>query len=105
MPRVCIREGCGVRLVKKNGRPDFRRRFCSREHKNADKLERIQLFRANARGQKCPKCGRRSTGDHRFRRGVLRHTPLPGDVLRRVELSAKPDIQTAPNAPVREVAS
>lgn len=42
MPRVCAREGCGKRLVRKDGTPDYHRHFCSSECKNADKREGMQ---------------------------------------------------------------
>ncbi len=47
MPRVCVRLGCGVELLNKRGRADFsRRRFCSRECRLADALERLHHRRA-----------------------------------------------------------
>jgi hypothetical protein len=44
MPRVCARESCGRRLVRKDGTPDYHRHFCGSECKNADKRERIQAM-------------------------------------------------------------
>jgi hypothetical protein len=76
MPRVCIRKGCGTDLLKKDGSPDYgRRRFCSGPCRRADGLEKLQLKRATAAKGKCPTCGRRSTGDARFSRGVSQNTP------------------------------
>jgi hypothetical protein len=57
MPRVCAREGCGKRLVRKDGTPDYRRHFCARECKNADKRERMQEKRQQAKAGSCPLCG------------------------------------------------
>lgn len=75
MSRLCIRKGCGTDLVRKDGLPDFRRIFCSAKCRLADGLEKLRARRAAAAGRKCPRCGRRSTGDARFRRGVSRNTP------------------------------
>jgi len=84
MPRVCIRKGCGTALVKKDGSPDCgRRRFCSTPCRKADDLEKLQLRRAAAAKGKCPTCGRRSTGDARFRWGVAQHTPCRTGVRRK----------------------
>lgn len=57
MPRVCAREGCGKRLIRKNGTPDYHRHFCSSECKNTDKRERIQAKRQQAKAGSCPLCG------------------------------------------------
>ena len=63
MPRVCAREGCGVRLLRKNGRLDFHRYFCSSEHAREDRIEKLQEKRSGIRhGKKCPHCGRWSAG-------------------------------------------
>jgi len=57
MSRVCAREGCGERLVRKDGTPDYHRHFCGSECKNADKRERIQAKRGQAKAGRCPLCG------------------------------------------------
>lgn len=63
-------------LVKKDGSPDYsRRRFCTAKCRLADGLERLQARRSAALGKKCSCCGRRSSGDTRFPRGVSRNTP------------------------------
>jgi hypothetical protein len=59
MPRVCAREGCGKRLVRKNGLPDYHRHFCGPECKNADKRERMQSKREQAKAGSCPFGGKR----------------------------------------------
>lgn len=59
MPRVCGLSGCGTPLLKKNGESDFRRHWCSPEHKNLDKKEAMQARRASVHGRKCRTCGRR----------------------------------------------
>jgi len=59
MPRVCSREGCGNKLLRKNGGADYRRHFCSSQCKNADKREKMQARRTRAAGGKCPTCGRK----------------------------------------------
>jgi hypothetical protein len=75
MPRVCIRKGCAKDLLKRDGSPDFRRIFCGDECKKVERLEKLRVKRAAAAKGKCPPCGRRSSGDARFRRGVTRDTP------------------------------
>jgi endogenous inhibitor of DNA gyrase (YacG/DUF329 family) len=50
MPRVCAREGCGKRLIRKEGSPDYHRHFCGPECKNADKRERMQEKRQQPQG-------------------------------------------------------
>jgi len=60
MPRVCNLEGCGKRLATKTGAPDFRKHFCSREHKNLDSKERMAARRKHLHGRKCRLCGRRA---------------------------------------------
>jgi hypothetical protein len=59
MPRVCAREACGRRLVRKDGTPDYHRHFCGPDCKNADKRERIQAKRQQAKAGSCPLCGHR----------------------------------------------
>lgn len=59
MPRVCARENCGRRLVRKDGTPDYRRHFCGTKCKNEDKRERIQAKRNKAKEGGCPLCGHR----------------------------------------------
>ena len=57
MPRVCNREGCGQRLVGKNGTPDYHRHFCGPECLRADKRERLQVRREKLKKVRCPVCG------------------------------------------------
>jgi hypothetical protein len=83
MPRVCIRKGCRVDLLKRDGSPDFRRIFCGVECKKAERLEKLRVKRAVAAKGKCPTCGRRSSGDARFRRAVT------GDTAHKTGLNAK----------------
>jgi hypothetical protein len=66
---------CGRLLVDPDGNPVFDRHFCSPECKKADVRERQRQRRRRFAGQKCPYCGRKSTGDHKFSRGVSRHAP------------------------------
>lgn len=61
MPRVCNREGCGKRIVTKDGRPDYRKHFCDAACLRVDKRERLFAKRDRLRGRRCPQCGRRST--------------------------------------------
>lgn len=60
MPRVCAREGCGKRLIRKDGTPDYRRHFCETGCKNADKRERMQAKRQQAQTSSCPLCGHKT---------------------------------------------
>jgi endogenous inhibitor of DNA gyrase (YacG/DUF329 family) len=60
MPRICAREDCGRRLLRKNGAPDYHRHFCGTECKNADERERMQANRNQVKRGKCPLCGQRS---------------------------------------------
>ncbi len=83
MPRVCIRKGCRVDLLKRDGSPDFRRIFCGVECKKAERLEKLRAKRAVAAKGKCPTCGRRSSGDARFRRAVTGDTPHEVEVNRK----------------------
>jgi len=59
--------------VGRDGTPDYRRHFCSRACTNEDKAEAMRAKRARFAGGKCPYCGRESTGDQKFKRGVSRH--------------------------------
>jgi hypothetical protein len=74
MPRICGREGCGNRLSRSDGTPDYRRHFCSSQCKNADKREKMQSRRARLRTEKCPTCGRKPNQDG----CVPRHKALGG---------------------------
>ena len=56
--RVCSVLGCGQPLVTKTGAPDFRRYFCSREHRNQDRKEKMQSRRRSIPGKRCRLCGR-----------------------------------------------
>jgi endogenous inhibitor of DNA gyrase (YacG/DUF329 family) len=60
MPRICSREGCGKRIVAKDGSPDYRKHFCGAACLKIDKRERLQAKRARLEGQRCPHCGRKS---------------------------------------------
>jgi hypothetical protein len=51
MPKVCARESCGKRLIRKDGTPDYNRHFCGSECKNADKRERIRAKRGQAKAR------------------------------------------------------
>jgi hypothetical protein len=60
MPRVCNREGCGRRIVAKDGSPDYRKHFCGSPCLKIDKRERLQAKRARLANGRCPHCGRKS---------------------------------------------
>ncbi len=75
--RVCSRAGCGMLLVGPDGRPIYHRHFCSAGCKKADVRDRQRERRRRFAGKKCPYCGRQSTGDRKFQRGVSRHS-APG---------------------------
>jgi hypothetical protein len=49
MPIVCAHGGCGKRLLRKDGAPDYHRHFCGSQCKNADKRERMQEKRRQAK--------------------------------------------------------
>jgi hypothetical protein len=78
--RVCSRAGCGRLLLDADGMPVFDRHFCGADCKRADVRERQRARRRRFAGQKCPYCGRKSSGDRKFQRSVSRHTP-PKNVL------------------------
>lgn len=59
LPRVCNREGCGKRIVAKDGSPDYRKHFCGAVCLRIDKRERLVAKRERIRGRRCPQCGRR----------------------------------------------
>ena len=61
MPRVCAREGCGKRLIRYDGTPDYHRHFCGSECKNADKRERMKAKRQQAKVGSCPLCGHKGS--------------------------------------------
>lgn len=54
--RRCNR--CGNPLLKKNGTPDFRKHFCSKECAREDARDKIAARRKLAHGRKCRLCGR-----------------------------------------------
>lgn len=60
MPRICNREGCGKRIVAKDGSPDYRKHFCCPACLKIDKRERLQAKGARLEGRRCPHCGRKS---------------------------------------------
>jgi hypothetical protein len=59
MPRVCNREGCGRRIVSKDGTPDYRKHFCGSACLRIDKRERLQAKRTRLEGRRCSHCGRK----------------------------------------------
>lgn len=61
MPRICNREGCGKRIVGKDGSPDYRKHFCGSACLKIDKRERLQSKRARLENRRCPHCGRKPT--------------------------------------------
>lgn len=61
MARICNREGCGKRIVAKDGTPDYRRHFCGSACLKIDKRERLQAKRARLENRRCPHCGRKPT--------------------------------------------
>lgn len=60
MSRICNREGCGRRIVAKDGSPDYRKHFCCAACLKIDKRERLRAKRARLEGRRCPHCGRKS---------------------------------------------
>jgi hypothetical protein len=63
MPRVCNQEGCGQRLVAKDGSSDYRRHFCGPECLRIDKRERMQSSRRRLKNGRCRRCGRKAALD------------------------------------------
>jgi len=59
MARICNREGCGKRIVAKDGSPDYRKHFCGSACLTIDKRERLQAKRVRLENQRCPHCGRK----------------------------------------------
>jgi hypothetical protein len=59
MPRVCNREGCGKRIVAKDGSPDYRKHFCGSACLKIDKRERLQAKRLRLENRRCSHCGRK----------------------------------------------
>ena len=59
MPRICNREGCGKRIVARDGNPDYRKHFCGPACLKIDKRERLQAKRVRLENQRCPRCGRK----------------------------------------------
>jgi hypothetical protein len=59
MPRICNREGCGKRIVGKDGSPDYRKHFCGSSCLKIDKRERLQAKRLRLENQRCSHCGRK----------------------------------------------
>lgn len=59
MPRICNREGCGKRIVAKDGSPDYRKHFCGSGCLKIDKRERLQAKRVKLENQRCSHCGRK----------------------------------------------
>ena len=57
MARVCNREGCGRRIVAKDGSPDYRKHFCGPACLKIDKRERLQAKRVRLGNQRCPIVG------------------------------------------------
>lgn len=49
MPRVCDREGCGRRILEKNGSPSYDRHFCSSNCRREDKRERVAWYHGTTR--------------------------------------------------------
>lgn len=73
--RVCALLGCGKPLTKKNGTADFRKHWCSPEHKNIDRREAMEARRSSVHGRKCRLCGRRPPKDKPPDSGVPRDNP------------------------------
>jgi hypothetical protein len=59
MPRICNREGCGKRILTKDGSPDYRKHFCGSACLKIDKRERLEAKRTRLRGKRCSVCGRK----------------------------------------------
>jgi endogenous inhibitor of DNA gyrase (YacG/DUF329 family) len=78
MPRVCARENCGKRLVRKDGTPDYHRHFCGSHCKNADKRERMQEKRQHAKAGPCPLCGSKRSNDSPGQRCAASQADLRG---------------------------
>ena len=94
MPRICSREGCGAGLIDRDGNPDYGRYFCSAACKKIDKRERRRARLAKFSGKKCPYCGRRSTGNHKFQRGVSRHRG-PSSAAAKLSGVSPPEIESS----------
>jgi len=59
MARICNREGCGKRIVAKDGSPDYRKHFCGSACLKIDKRERLEAKRTRLTGKRCSVCGRK----------------------------------------------
>lgn len=59
MSRVCNREGCGKRILGKDGSPDYRKHFCGSACLRIDKRERLLARRNRLKTGRCPHCGRK----------------------------------------------
>jgi len=73
MPRVCNLEGCGKRIVWKDGRSRYDRNFCSADCRREDKRERVAEMRRKARTGRCGLCGRKAAKDAPQNSAVPRH--------------------------------
>jgi len=73
MPIVCNREGCGKRVVGKDGRPRYDRNFCGADCRREDKRERVAEMRRKARIGRCGVCGRKAAKDAAQNSVVPRH--------------------------------
>src|SRR6185437_16110607 len=59
MPRICNREGCGRRIVARDGSTDYRKHFCGPACLKIDKRERLQAKRLRLENCRCSHCGRK----------------------------------------------
>lgn len=59
MPRVCNRDGCGKRIVDREGSADYRKHFCGAACLKIDKRERLQAKRLRLGNRRCSHCGRK----------------------------------------------
>ena len=58
---VSSREGCGRRILSKDGGPDYRKHFCGSTCLKIDKRERLQAKRLRLVNRRCSHCGRKPT--------------------------------------------
>lgn len=58
--RVCNRNGCGRRIMAKDGSLDYRKHFCGSACLKIDKRERLQAKRLRLGNLRCSHCGRKA---------------------------------------------
>ena len=91
MPRVCNRQGCGRRIVGKDGRPRYDRHFCGADCLREDKRERLAEMRRKARMGTCRTCGRKAVKDASQNTVVKLHNASPANFARTIDTKQAQD--------------